>query len=142
MFLNKCKLAGVVIISIGLAVIPKTNAHAYPGPDQYCPAGWNTRYGVCADRPENAGYNDKGFGPQGGRLDAHCQATGRFDYCQWAAYIGCNYNRLQNACNLLSLSQQRPDIFLRITWNQKACLLDGNQRACHENEYFRNQFGL
>ena len=73
-------------------------------------------------------------------MDAACQATARFDYCQSSVYIGCNSNGFQTACRLLQLSYSDPNTFQQIMNAQKACTLDGDQQACNYLSQFRGTY--
>lgn len=129
-FLRRCPILVLAIASVILAMslYPGT-ASAYPGPDEQCPEGWDTDTNTCLSVPSS--------GPGGGNMDAACQATARFDYCQSSVYIGCNSYGFQTACRLLQLSYADPNTFQQIMNAQKACSLDRDQQACT----YLGQFG-
>lgn len=132
-FLRHCSVVVLVMafVTLAMPLFPGT-ASAYPGPDETCPYGWDTTTNTC--------LQESGSGPGGGNLDAACQATARFDYCQGSVYIGCNSWGFQTACSLLQLSYSDPNTFQQIMNAQKACSLDGDQQACTYLEQFRGRY--
>ena len=118
----------IALVTLAMSLYPST-ASAYPGPDDQCPYGWNTDTNTCLPAPSS--------GPGGGNMDAACQATARFDYCQSSVYIGCNSNGFETACRLLQLSYSDPNTFQQIMNAQKACTLDRDQQACDYLSQFK-----
>lgn len=92
-----------------------------------CAPGWYYANGQCQQPPA----------AQGGNMDAACQATAEFRYCQASVYIGCNSWGSQYACRLLQLSYSNPGGFQQIMNAQKACSLDRNQQACLYLQQFK-----
>lgn len=109
---------------------------ALPGPalaqrsQADCAPGWVYANGQCQPQPA----------AQGGNMDAACQATAQFNYCQGSVYIGCTSFGNQYACRLLQLSRTNPGGFQQIMNAQKACLLDGNQQACAYLQQFKGTY--
>ena len=95
-----------------------------------CAPGWVFANGQCQEPPSGNG---------GGNMDAACQATARFDYCQASAYIGCQSFGNQYACRLLQLSQTNQNLFQQIMYAQRACL-GGNQQGCAYLQQFRGMY--
>lgn len=131
--LQKLSIVGLATLSLETAFLafPST-VKAYPGPDEQCPYGWDTRTNTCL-QPDN-------FDNGGGKLDAACQATAQFQYCQGSVYIGCNSLGFATACRLLQLSYSDPTTFQQIMNAQKACLLDGSQQACNYLAQFKGYY--
>lgn len=105
-------------------------AEAYPGPDAQCPNGWDVQTNTCLQ---------SSYGPGGGRLDAECQATARFEACQRAVYVGCNSYGSAAGCRLLQLSYSDPNTFQTIMNAQRACITQ-NQQACAYLERYRGLY--
>lgn len=115
-----------------IAILPASQARAYPGPDAQCPNGWDTESQTCLPPPSS--------GPGGGRLDAECLATARFSTCQRSVFVGCQSFHFDTACRLLQLSQTDPNTFQQIMSASRACTLDSNQAACGYLERFRGLY--
>jgi hypothetical protein len=126
-------VVAIAAVTLVMSLHPAT-ASAYPGPDDQCPNGWNTDTNTCQPAPGT------GSGPGGGSMDAACQATARFNYCQSSVYIGCNSYGFQTACALLQLSYSDPNTFQQIMNAQKACTLDSNQQACSYLSQFKGTY--
>lgn len=135
--IQKLSLVGFVTLFLetALLVLPST-VQAYPGPDEQCPYGWDTTTNTCLPDPNNSQSQGQG----GGNLDAACQATAEFRYCQGSVYVGCNSWGFVTACRLLELSHSDPQTFQQIMDAQKACNLDGNQQACNYLAQFRGYY--
>jgi hypothetical protein len=73
-------------------------------------------------------------------MDAACQATGRFDYCQASVNIGCRSFGNAFACRLLQLSNANPAQFQQIMSAQRACMLERNPQACGFLQQFRGLY--
>ncbi len=118
-FINSLSNCGIATLVIGVAGIAlSSTVQAYPGPDNQCPNGWDTNNNTCLSSRSRQ------------TLDASCQATAQFKYCQGSVYVGCKSYGFTYACRLLQLSYSDPQTFQQIMNASRACNLDRNQSAC------------
>jgi hypothetical protein len=131
--LQKLSIIGLATLALETAflALPST-VKAYPGPDDQCPYGWDTETNTCLPSVPS--------GPGGGSLDASCQSTAQFKYCQGSVYVGCNSWGSVYACRLLQLSYSDPRTFQAIMNAQKSCNLDGDQQACNYLAQFKGYY--
>ena len=133
--LQKLSIVGLAMLALETAflALPST-VKAYPGSDSQCPYGWDTETNTCLPPPT------PGSGGGGGNLDAACQSTAQFKYCQGSVYVGCNSWGSVYACRLLQLSYSDPGTFQTIMNAQKSCILDLNQQACNYLTQFKGYY--
>jgi hypothetical protein len=135
--LQKLSLVAFATLSLETAFLflPSTVKAYPPEPDAQCPNGYDmrTQPPTCILDPYDGG------GGGGGNLDAACQATAEFKYCQGAVYVGCQSGS-EMGCRLLELSNLDPNTFQQIMSASRACNLDGNQQACNYIMQFKGYY--
>lgn len=126
--LRRLSIVGFATVSLGTACLAVPSSVRADGPPCLPGYKWDPTLGCIP------------AGPGGGNLDAACQATAKFEYCQGSVYVGCKSWGFATACRLLQLSHSDPQTFQQIMNAQTACNLDGNQQACDYLQQYKGYY--